>query len=53
MDALGLDYQVVFPTPMLTLGMHPQDDIEAALGAAYNKWLVEAHPAARTIASRA
>src|SRR6267154_2487634 len=41
MDALGLDYQVVFPTPMLTLGMHPQDDIEAALGQAYNKWLVE------------
>ena len=41
MDALGLDYQIVFPTPMLTLGMHPQDDIEAALGAAYNKWLVE------------
>src|SRR6185436_12829665 len=25
MDALGLDYQIVFPTPMLTLGMHPQD----------------------------
>jgi predicted TIM-barrel fold metal-dependent hydrolase len=41
MDALGLDYQVVFPTPMLTLGMHPQDDVEAALGQAYNKWLVE------------
>jgi predicted TIM-barrel fold metal-dependent hydrolase len=41
MDALGLDYQVVFPTPMLTLGMHPQDDVEAALGGAYNKWLVE------------
>ena len=41
MDALGLDYQIVFPTPMLTLGMHPQDDIEAALGGAYNKWLVE------------
>src|ERR1700759_2012328 len=41
MDALGLDYQVVFPTPMLTLGMHPQDDIEVAIGAAYNKWLVE------------
>src|ERR1700755_2491445 len=41
MDALGLDYQIVFPTPMLTLGMHPQDEIEAALGQAYNKWLVE------------
>ena len=41
MDALGLDYQIVFPTPMLTLGMHPQDEIEVALGRAYNKWLVE------------
>ena len=24
-----------------TLGMHPQDEIEVALGAAYNKWLIE------------
>lgn len=41
MNAMGLDYQIVFPTPMLTLGMHPQDDIEVALSRAYNKWLVE------------
>jgi predicted TIM-barrel fold metal-dependent hydrolase len=41
MDAMGLDYQVVFPTPMLVLGMHPQDDIEAAVGRAYNRWLIE------------
>src|SRR6516164_4703218 len=41
MDALGLDYQIVFPTPMLSLGMHPQDEIEVALGSAYNAWLVE------------
>ena len=41
MDAMGLDYQIVFPTPMLTLGMHPQDDVEVALCGAYNKWLVE------------
>jgi uncharacterized protein len=41
MDAMGLDYQVVFPTPMLLLGMHPQDDIEAAVGRAYNRWLIE------------
>jgi predicted TIM-barrel fold metal-dependent hydrolase len=41
MDAMGLDYQIVFPTPMLVLGMHPQDDIEAAIGRAYNRWLVE------------
>ena len=38
---MGLDYQIVFPTPMLTLGMHPQDDIEVALAGAYNKWLSE------------
>jgi len=41
MDAMGLDYQVVFPTPMLVLGMHPQDDIEAAVGRAYDRWMVE------------
>ena len=41
MDAMGLDYQIVFPTPMLTLGMHPQDDIEVALSRAFNKWSVE------------
>jgi uncharacterized protein len=41
MDAMGLDYQIVFPTPMLTLGMHPQDDIEVAISAAYNRWLSE------------
>ena len=38
---MGLDYQVVFPTPMLVLGMHPQEDIEAAVGRAYNRWLIE------------
>jgi len=24
MDSMGIDYMVVFPTPMLVLGMHPQ-----------------------------
>jgi predicted TIM-barrel fold metal-dependent hydrolase len=41
MDAMGLDYQVLFPTPMLTLGMHQQDDVEVALGTAFNKWMIE------------
>jgi hypothetical protein len=41
MDALGLDYQIVFPTPMLTLGMHPQDEVEVALSKAYNRWMIE------------
>jgi uncharacterized protein len=41
MDSMGIDYQVVFPTPMLLLGMHPQDDIEVALSKAYNRWATE------------
>src|SRR4029450_6340129 len=32
---------VLFPTPMLSLGMHPQVDVEVALGDAYNRWLIE------------
>lgn len=41
MDSMGIDYMVVLPTPMLVLGMHPQAEIEAALGGAFNKWMVE------------
>lgn len=41
MDTMGLDYMVVLPTPMLVLGMHPQPEIEAAIGQAYNAWMVE------------
>jgi uncharacterized protein len=41
MDSLGVDYMVVFPTPMLTLGMHPQAEVEVALGRAFNRWLIE------------
>jgi predicted TIM-barrel fold metal-dependent hydrolase len=41
MDAMGLDYQVLVPTPMLTLGMHPMDDIEVALAGGFNRWMIE------------
>jgi predicted TIM-barrel fold metal-dependent hydrolase len=41
MDAMGIDYMVIFPTPMLSLGMHPQIEAEVALAKAYNRWLVE------------
>ena len=41
MDSMGIDRMVVFPTPMLTLGMHPQPEIETALGTAFNRWLIE------------
>jgi hypothetical protein len=41
MDSLGIDYMVVFPTPMLVLGMHPQIEMEVVIGNAFNKWLTE------------
>jgi predicted TIM-barrel fold metal-dependent hydrolase len=41
MDAIGIDYQVVFPTPMLELGMHPDPHIEAQLSFAYTRYLTE------------
>ena len=31
MDAMGVDYACMFPTPMLFLGLHPQVEIEVAL----------------------
>jgi predicted TIM-barrel fold metal-dependent hydrolase len=41
MDAMGVDIAVMFPSPMLQLGLHPQIEVEIALGQAYNRWLVE------------
>jgi predicted TIM-barrel fold metal-dependent hydrolase len=41
MDSMGIDYMVVFPTPMLFLGMHPQPEMEVWLARAYNKWLID------------
>ncbi len=41
MDSMGIDYMSVFPTPMLTMGVHPQPEVETLLGQAYNRWLVE------------
>ncbi len=41
MDAMGTDVAVMFPTPMLTLGLHPQVEVEVAMARAYNRWLCE------------
>ena len=41
MDALGVDIAVLFPSPMLQLGLHPQVEAEVALATAYNRWLAE------------
>jgi uncharacterized protein len=54
MDQMAIDYSILFPTPMLTLGTHPQPEVEVELGHAYNRWLVEdvlpASPRIRTMA---
>jgi predicted TIM-barrel fold metal-dependent hydrolase len=41
MEAIGIDYQVLFPTPMLLLGTHPNPDVEVALARAYTRWLID------------
>jgi predicted TIM-barrel fold metal-dependent hydrolase len=41
MDAIGIDYQIIFPTPMLSLGLNPRLDVEVALARAYARWLTE------------
>jgi len=41
MQMMGIDYQIVFPTPMLNLGMHPQVEIEVAVARAYARWMTE------------
>ena len=41
MDAMGVDIAVLFPSPMLQLGLHPQVEAEVALSLAYNRWLCE------------
>jgi len=41
MDAFGIDYSVMFPTAMLSLGLHPQPEFEVSLAWAYNRWLSE------------
>jgi len=38
MDSMGIRVQVVFPQPMLELGLHPEPDIATALTFAYNRW---------------
>jgi predicted TIM-barrel fold metal-dependent hydrolase len=36
---MGIDYGVLFPTPMLVLGLHPQKEIEVEYARGYNRWL--------------
>lgn len=41
MESIGIDVQIVFPTPMLQLGLNPDTSMEAQLSWAYSRWLTE------------
>jgi predicted TIM-barrel fold metal-dependent hydrolase len=41
MDAMGINYTVLFPTPMLHLSLHPRVDVEVAVARAYANWVIE------------
>lgn len=41
MDAMSIDVQVVFPQPMLEIGLHPEPGIAVELLMAYNAWFTE------------
>ena len=41
MDALYIDWQVLFPGNLLQLGLHPQPRVEVQLAFAYNRFLME------------
>ena len=54
MNQMAIDYSILFPTPMLTLGTHPQIEVEVELARAFNRWLVDrvlpASPRIKTMA---
>ena len=41
MAGLAVDYMVVFPTPMLFIGTHPQPEMEVLLSRAYMRWSID------------
>jgi len=41
MEMMGIDYTILFPTPMLNLGLHPQPEVEAAIARGYARWMTE------------
>jgi len=41
MESMGINVQVVFPQPMLEVGLHPSPDVEAQLILAYNRWFAD------------
>ncbi len=50
MDAMGVDYACLFPTPMLFLGLHPQVEVEVAMAQGLQPLALRAHPQRRAAA---
>ncbi len=41
LESMGIDIQIVFPQPMLEIGLHPSAAVETELITAYNRWFTE------------
>jgi len=41
LDSMGIAMQIVFPQPMLEIGLHPNPEVETELIMAYNRWFTE------------
>jgi uncharacterized protein len=41
MDAMSVDYACLFPTLLLSVGLHPSAEMETELCFSYNRWLTE------------
>jgi hypothetical protein len=41
MDAMSVDYACLFPTLLLSVGLHPSTEMEIELCWSYNRWLTE------------
>jgi predicted TIM-barrel fold metal-dependent hydrolase len=41
MDAMAIDYSILFPTALINMGILPEVEIQAALSHAYARWITE------------
>jgi predicted TIM-barrel fold metal-dependent hydrolase len=41
LESMGIDVQIVFPQPMLEIGLHPNAAVETQLITAYNRWFTD------------
>ncbi len=41
MDAIGIDYAILFPTALINMGILPEVDVQVALHRAYARWITE------------